>query len=250
MPNIFDFKLVFELIPKLLVYLPVTLEITVLSMFFGLILGLVLAIIKIKRIPVLYRLAVIFVSFMRGTPILIQLYITFYGIPIALKYYNYYNGTDYSVNNLPAMLFVLLAFTMNEAAYTSESIRGAILSIDKGQIEAANSLGMTYFQTLRRIIVPEAFEVALPTLGNTLIGLMKGTSLAFVCSVVEMTAQGKIIAGYNYRYFEVYVALSIIYWALTIVIEQGIKRIEKKMSITDVKTVRRSELHDRSAESV
>lgn len=250
MPNIFDFKLVFELIPKLLVYLPVTLEITVLSMFFGLILGLVLAIIKIKRIPVLYRLAVIFVSFMRGTPILIQLYITFYGIPIALKYYNYYNGTDYSVNNLPAMLFVLLAFTMNEAAYTSESIRGAILSIDKGQIEAANSLGMTYFQTLRRIIVPEAFEVALPTLGNTLIGLMKGTSLAFVCSVVEMTAQGKIIAGYNYRYFEVYVALSIIYWALTIVIEQGIKRIEKKMSITDVKTVRRNELHDRSAESV
>lgn len=250
MPNIFDFKLVFELIPKLLVYLPVTLEITVLSMFFGLVLGLLLAIIKIKRIPVLYRLTVLFVSFMRGTPILIQLYITYYGIPIALKYINYYNGTDYNINNVPALLFVLLAFTMNEAAYTSESIRAAIQSIDKGQLEAANSLGMTYFQTLRRIIVPEAFEVALPTLGNTLIGLMKGTSLAFVCSVVEMTAQGKIIAGNNYRYFEVYVALSIIYWALTIVIEQGIKRIEKKMSINDVKIVRRSGLHDRSTESV
>lgn len=246
MPNIFDFELVFELIPKLLVYLPVTLEITVLSMVFGLILGLALAIIKIKRVPGLYRLTVIFVSFMRGTPILIQLYITFYGIPIALKYYNYYNGTDYSVNNIPAMLFVLLAFTLNEAAYTSESIRAAILSIDKGQIEAANSMGMTYFQTLRRIIIPEAFEVALPTLGNTLIGLMKGTSLAFVCSVVEMTAQGKIIAGYNYRYFEVYVALSIIYWGLTILIEQGIKLIENKMSIADVKIVRRSELNDRS----
>ena len=167
MPNIFDFKLVFELIPKLLVYLPVTLEITVLSMFFGLVLGLLLAIIKIKRIPVLYRLTVLFVSFMRGTPILIQLYITYYGIPIALKYINYYNGTDYNINSVPALLFVLLAFTMNEAAYTSESIRAAIQSIDKGQLEAANSLGMTYFQTLRRIIVPEAFEVALPTLGNT-----------------------------------------------------------------------------------
>lgn len=247
MPNIFDFKLVITQIPALLKYLPVTLEITALSMFFGILLGLLLAVVKIKRIPVLNRITAVFVSFMRGTPIIVQLYITYYGIPIFLKYVNYYNGTNYNVNNIPPLLFVLVAFTFNEAAYNSESIRAAIQSIDKGQIEAANSLGMSSFQVLKRIIVPEAFEVALPTLGNSLISLMKGTSLAFVCSVVEMTAQGKIMAGYSYRYFEVYVSLAIIYWALTILIEQVIKRIENKINVSDVKIeYEGSEVYDRN----
>jgi len=234
MPNIFDIKLVFTQIPELLKYLPVTLEITILSMILGLIIGLILAMIKIKQIPVLYRISAIFVSFTRGTPILVQLYLTYYGIPIFLKYYNYYNGTNYNLNSIPSLLFVLVAFSLNEAAYNSENIRAAIQSIDKGQIEAAHSLGMTSFQVLKRVLLPEAFVVALPTLGNALIGLLKGTSLAFVCSVVEITAQGKILAGSSYRYFEVYVSLAIIYWVLTIIIEQGIKFIEKRISIPDV----------------
>lgn len=233
MPNIFDIKLVFTEIPELLKYLPMTLEITILSMIFGLTIGLILAIVKIKQIPVLRRITAVFVSFTRGTPIIVQLYLTYYGIPIILKYYNYYNGTNYNLNDIPSLLFVLVAFSLNEAAYNSESIRAAIQSIDKGQIEAAHSLGMTSLQVLRRITIPEAFVVALPTLGNSLIGLLKGTSLAFVCSVVEMTAQGKILAGSNYRYFEVYVSLAIIYWGLTIIIEQVIKFVEKRMSITD-----------------
>jgi amine acid ABC transporter, permease protein, 3-TM region, His/Glu/Gln/Arg/opine family len=247
MPKIFDVELVFQQIPTLLKYLPITLEITIFSLFFGLILGLLLAVVKMKRIPVLYRLSVVFVSFMRGTPILLQLYITYYGIPIVLKYINYYYGTHFNVNNIPALVFVLLAFTLNESAYNSETIRAALQSVDKGQLEAAHSLGMSYSQVLRRIILPEAFEVALPTLGNSLIGMLKGTSLAFVCAVVEMTAEGKILAGYNYRFFEVYVSLSIIYWALTILIEQGIKLIENKISISDVKIDRKgSEQLDRN----
>lgn len=235
MPNIIDIKLIFTQIPALLSYLPVTLFITFLSMIFGIILGLFLAVFKINRTPVIYRLTTIFVSFIRGTPILVQLYITYYGIPILLKYFNYYSGTNYNINNISPLLFVIVTFTFNEAAYNSESIRGAIQSIDKGQIEAANSLGMTSLQVLKRIILPEAFLVALPTLGNSLINLLKGTSLAFVVSVVEITAQGKIIAGNNYRYFEVYLSLAIIYWALTIIIEQVVKALEKKFSITDVK---------------
>ncbi|AQR94060.1 amino acid ABC transporter permease [Clostridium saccharoperbutylacetonicum] len=233
MPNIFDFKLVFTQIPELLKYLPMTLEITILSMIFGLIIGLMVAIVKIRQIPVLKKIIAIFVSFTRGTPIIVQLYLTYYGIPILLKYYNYYNGTNYNLNNIPSLLFVLVAFSLNEGAYNSESIRAAIQSIDKGQIEAAHSLGMTSLQVLKRITIPEAFVVALPTLGNALISLLKGTSLAFVCSVVEMTAQGKILAGSNYRYFEVYVSLAIIYWVLTIIIEQIIRFVEKRMSIPD-----------------
>ncbi|MCW2473977.1 MULTISPECIES: amino acid ABC transporter permease [unclassified Symbiopectobacterium] len=233
MPTIFDIKLVFTQIPALLEYLPVTLLITAFSMIAGVILGFAIALIRIKRIWLLNSGAGVFVSFIRGTPLIVQLYLTYYGIPILLKYYNYYNQTDYSVNDIPTLLFVLLAFSLNEAAYNSESIRAALLSVDKKQIEAAQSLGMTPLQVLRRVTIPEAFVVALPTLGNALIGLLKGTSLAFVCSVIELTARGKILASSNYRYFEVYVSLALIYWGLTIIIEALIKVIEARIRIPE-----------------
>lgn len=233
MPNIIDFPLIFSQIPTLLVYLPMTLVITFFSMLFGVFIGLVIALIKINRIPLLTQIATVFVSFVRGTPLLVQLYISYYGIPIFLRYINYFYGTDFQVNNIPSLLFVLIAFSLNEAAYNSETIRAALQSVNKGQIEAAQSLGMTYRQVLQRIIIPEAFIVALPNLGNSLIGLLKGTSLAFVCSVVEMTARGKILAGFNYRYFEVYLSLALIYWFLTIMIEQLIKYCEKRLTISD-----------------
>jgi len=132
----------------------------------------------------------------------------------------------------------LLTLSLNEAAYNSEVIRAALLSVDKGQTEAAQSLGMTYGQELRRIILPEAFVVALPTLGNALIGLMKGTSLAFVCSVVEITAHSRILAGNNLRFFESYCALALIYWMMTILIERGISFLEKRLDI-DFRSVRK-----------
>ncbi|MBY9081436.1 amino acid ABC transporter permease [Paenibacillus sp. HN-1] len=238
MPNIFDIELVFKLIPKLLKYLPVTIELTLFSMLAGLLLGLLLALIKIKKIPVLYQISVVFISFIRGTPILVQLYLSYAGIPLLLKYYNYYHETTYNVNSIPSLFYVLLALSLNEAAYNSELIRAALLSVDKGQTEAAQSLGMTYGQVLRRIIIPEAFIVALPTLGNALIGLMKGTSLAFVASVVEITAQSRILAGNNLRFFESYCALALIYWAMTILIEQVVAFMERRLNI-DFKSLRK-----------
>ncbi|MDR1074465.1 MAG: amino acid ABC transporter permease [Treponema sp.] len=101
-------------------------------------------------------------------------------------------------------MFALLALSLNEAAYSSESIRAAIESVDKRQMEAALSISMTAPQALRRIILPEALVVALPSLENSLIGLIKGTSLVFVTAVVEMTAAGRLLASRNFRYFEMY----------------------------------------------
>lgn len=238
MPNLFDVELVFKLIPELLKYLPVTLQLTAISMVAGLLLGLLLAIIKMKKIPVLYQLSVVFISFIRGTPILVQLYLSYAGIPLLLKYINFYYDTNLSINAVPSILYVLFALSLNEAAYNSEVIRAALQSVDKGQIEAAHSLGMTGSQVLWRIILPEATVVALPTLGNALIGLMKGTSLAFVCSVVEMTAQSRILAGNNLRFFESYCALALIYWALTIIVERGITLLEKRFDI-DFRSLRK-----------
>lgn len=231
MGEIFDINAVFTSIPRLLEVLPVSLQITAISMIVGLVFALLFAIIRMKKVPVLSQLVTVFISFIRGTPIIVQLYLTYNGIPLLLKFINQQYGTDYNINAVPAMLFVLVTFAFNEAAYNSETIRAALQSVNKGQIEAAESLGMTYLQVLRRVIVPEALVVAIPPLGNALIGLLKGTSLAFVAGVIEMTAQGKIIAGSTFRFFEVYLALAIIYWVMTIIIEQILRYLEKRFSI-------------------
>lgn len=233
MTNIFDWKLVFEKIPVLLKILPVTLELTAVSLVIGYAVGFLLAMIKIKKIPVLYQLATLFVSVVRGTPIIVQLYLTYFGIPILLKYINYYNGTDYNINLIPPIVFAFVALGLNQSAFDSETIRAAIQSVDKGQIEAAKALGMTGGQMFRRVLFPQAITVAIPPLGNSIIGLVKGTSLAFTCSVVEITAQAKIMAGSNYRYFEAYCSIAIIYWVVTIILEQLFKFIEKKTTIPD-----------------
>jgi len=229
MPKLFDFVLVWTQIPEILSYLPITLEIAVVSMFFSLFLGFFTAMVKIKKIPGLRQVAAFYVSFMRGTPIIVQLYLTFYAIPMAFQYINFYWKTDLTTAGVPPMLFVLLAFSLNEGAYNSESIRAAIQSVDRGQIEAAQSLGMTSFQSFRRIVLPEALLVALPTLGNSFIGLIKATSLAFTCAVVEMTAAGKLLASRNFRFFEMYLSLAVIYWAVTVGLERLFAYIEKRL---------------------
>lgn len=230
---LFDFKLVFTQIPRLLAYLPVTLELTAAAMIIGWVFGLIIALVKQSKVPVLSQLSAVFVSIMRGTPIIVQLYLSYFGIPLALKYFNYYHGSSYNINSIPSMVFAIVALGLNQSAFDSETIRSAVNSVDKGQIEAAKSINMTNMQILLRILFPEALAVALPSLGNSLIALVKGTSLAFSCSIVEMTAEGKILAGTSYRYFESYCSLAIIYWGLTLVIERVFHALEKRFTVPE-----------------
>jgi polar amino acid transport system permease protein len=237
MADLFNAALVFTQIPRVLEALPVTLVLTALSLICGLVIGLGVAVIKISRVPVLLELSRFYVSVTRGTPVIVQLYLTYFGIPLILKYINYYNGTSLNINAVPPIVFALMALSLNQGAYSSETIRAAILSVDKGQIEAAHSLGMTTTQLLRRIVIPQAFVVALPSLGNSLIGLLKETSLAFVCSVVDITARGKILAGNNYRFFESYCSVAIIYWVLTLMVEQAVRYAERRLRIPETAPV-------------
>ncbi len=231
--KLFDFELVFSQIPTILSALPVTLELTLIATLIGYLLGLGLALIKLKRVPVLRQLAAVYISVIRGTPILVQLYITYYGIPLILKYYNMTHGTNYNINAIPAILFAVVALGLNQSAFDAEVIRASLKSVDKGQIEAAKSMGMSSFQILGRVTIPQAIVVALPSLGNSLISLIKGTSLAFTVAVVDLTAQGRILAGRNFRYFEVYVSLAIIYWVITVVLENVFRLLEKRFTIPD-----------------
>lgn len=236
--QLFNWRSVFDALPKILERLPVTLGLTLAGAFFGLFLALLFAIVKIKRVKVLYPIQALFVSFLRGTPILVQLMLTYYGIPLFLKALNTKYGLELNINAIPAQVFAITAFAFNEAAYTSETLRAAIQSVNPGEIEAARSLGMTEWQVYRRVIIPNAAVVATPTLINTLIGMTKGTSLAFNAGIVEMFAQAQILGGSDYRYFERFISVALVYWAVSIVIENLGRLIEKKMAITSPKVVK------------
>ena len=229
--KLFSLRAVFEAIPGILQNLPITLLLTVGGAVFGILLAMVFAVVKINRVKVLYPIQAFFVSFLRGTPLLVQLMLTYFGIPLLLKAINQKYGTNFNINEIPASVFAIVAFAFNEAAYASETIRAAILSVDLGEIEAARSLGMTNKQVYIRVIIPNAAVVATPSLINSLIGLTKGTSLAFSAGVVEIFAKAQAIAGADYRYFERFISVSLIYWAVNILIEQLGRWIEKMMDI-------------------
>ncbi|MDO4465734.1 MAG: amino acid ABC transporter permease [Bacillota bacterium] len=233
MSKIFDLGLVFSQIPQILEYLPVTLELAIISYAVSLVFGLIIALIKINKTPVFTQIANVFISVIRGTPIIVQLYVVYFGIPLILKAINLKLGTNLNVNGIPSIIYAFVALAINESAFNAEIIRGALSSVKEGQIEAGHALGMSTWQVLYRIVIPEALVVAFPSLINSFIGLIKGTSLAFTCSVVEMTAQAKILGGRNFRYFEAYCSLAIIYWLITVILEQIAKRVEQKMAIPD-----------------
>ena len=229
--KLFSWKAVFDAVPKIVERLPLTLGLTIAGAFFGLILALVFAVVKINRVRILYPIQAVFVSFLRGTPILVQLMLTYYGIPLFLRYLNGEFGLDWNINEIPPAIFAITAFAFNEAAYMSETIRAAIQAVDAGEIEAARSLGMTSAQVYRRVIIPNAAVIATPSLINSLIGLTKGTSLAFSAGIVEMYAQAQILGGADYRYFERYISVALVYWVISILIEYVGRSVENHMAI-------------------
>ncbi|WP_273339882.1 amino acid ABC transporter permease [Alloiococcus otitis] len=179
------------------------------------------------------QLLQVFVSFMRGTPQLVQLFLAFYGFPLVVEWVNQQAGWNLDVNGIPALVYVFVAFGLNEAAYNSETFRAAILSVDDKEIETAKSIGLTDRQTMRRIILPSALVVAIPNLGNSLISLLKGTSLAFTVTVIDIMGQARILAGANLRFFEAYIAVALLYWLFCILIERGVGYLERRLNIPD-----------------
>ena len=228
MGNLFDFQFFLSTFPDLAAVIPVTLKITVVAMLASLVTGLAVALARIYKVPGLRQLAAVYVSFARGTPMLVQIYLSYYGIPLVVQFLREKYGWNLDVSQIPAIVFIYFAFTFNVAAYLSETIRAAILAIDKGQMEAALSVGMSSMQGLRRIVLPQALAVALPSFGNTVIALVKDTSLAFMISVVEMMGEAKILGARGLRFFEVYVAVALVYWAICIVIERLVAAGEKR----------------------
>lgn len=229
--KLFAPEIIPDILPTILGKLPITLMMTFVSALIGLVLGFLIALAKINKVPVLAQLMTLFVSFMRGTPQLVQLFLAYYGFPLVVRWLNQQFGWSFDVNSIPALVYVFIAFGLNEAAYNSETFRAAILSVNKSEIEAAKAIGLTDGQTMRRIVLPSAMIVAIPNLGNSLISLLKGTSLAFTVTVIDIMGQARIIAGANLRFFEAYIAVALIYWVCCLLIEWFVGWLEKRLDV-------------------
>ncbi len=227
--KLFDFEFFIECFPKILAKLPVTLLISVASFVAAVIIGFIVALIKIYKVPVLQRLADLYISFIRGTPVLVQLYIICYGIPKIIYYeqVNFNKMLAVDVNLIPGVIYVLVAYSINIGAYEAETIRSAIEAVGRGQMEAATSVGMTGAQTMIHVVIPQAFVIALPNFGNALISAIKDTSLVFVAGVIDILAQAKILGARVFNYLEVYIAAALVYWGICIVVELLIKKTEE-----------------------
>jgi cystine transport system permease protein len=186
-------------------------------MFFGLMLGFLLALMRLSNTRVLKLTAKAYVSLFRGTPLLVQLFMIYYGLP------------QFGIR-LEPMTSALIGLSLNVAAYTSETLRAAISSIDKDQKEAAVSLGATKFQTMVLVTIPLAARMALPPLGNSFLSLVKDTSLAAAIQVPELFRQAQLITSRTFEVFTMYLAASMIYWLMAAVLSYMQNYLEKKVA--------------------
>ena len=230
MHKIFDVNGFLDSFPELLKCVPVTLGIGILSFIIGLFIGLIVALVRIYKVPVLQYICRFYVSFVRGTPLVVQLFVANYGVA-RLIYWLQMNTAafaDFNADVIRPEYYGLLAFSLNLGGYLSETIRSAIEAVDIGQFEAAKSIGMTTKQMMTRIVIPQAVKVALPNLNNTLINTIKDTSLLFTIGIIDLMGRAKIYGARTLYIFEGYIAVSVLYWIVSFALERVFIRLEKK----------------------
>lgn len=213
----------FGVIPE---YLPLfregaiaTLQITTFGILFGLVLGIIIGLMRTSKIWIFDSLARLYIFLIRGTPLLLQLFIIYYGLSSVVK--------------IPGYPAAIIALGIHNAAYIAEIFRGAITSVDRGQREAALSIGMTSWQSMKRIILPQAFKRAIPPLGNQFIIALKDSSLASTIAVSELILKSRQLASSNFMMMEMLVVAGIYYLLLTSVFTYVVFRIERKLGVSD-----------------
>ncbi|EKF34927.1 MULTISPECIES: amino acid ABC transporter permease [Bacillus] len=192
-----------------------TLLISFVSMFFGTILGFFIALARMANSWVLRLPARLYISFMRGVPILVILFILYFGFP--------YIGIEFT-----AVTAAIIGFSFNSAAYIAEINRAALSSVPNGQVEAAKSLGLSYWQTMRGVILPQSVRIALPPLTNVMLDLIKASSLAAMITVPELFQQAKIVGGREFDYMTMYILVALIYWGICSVVSLLQDFLEKR----------------------
>ncbi|MEN2768261.1 amino acid ABC transporter permease [Ornithinibacillus xuwenensis] len=215
--NLFDAELAWESLPFLLEGVPMTISLAIIGMVIGLILGFFIALARGSNTILLRWPSRLYISFMRSTPIIAFLFLIYFGLPIiGIK--------------LTAFVAASIAFGLNSAGYIAEIYRAALLSVDKGQWEAAKALNIGYWKTMRKIILPQAIRIAIPPLANVFLSVMLGTSLAAIITVPELFQKAQIVAGRTFDAMTMYITIMLIYWPIGIAINFLQERLEARYS--------------------
>ena len=207
---------------------PVTLLISLVAVIAGLLLGLIVAICKRSKFKVLRGIATVYVDVLRGTPLLVQVLILAYGVPQIISAVF---DTQFNWGNFIWVGFI--ACGINSSAYMAEIIRSGLQAIDKGQTEAARSLGLNSFQTMRYIIIPQAFKIIVPAMGNEFITLIKETSILSVVGIRDITRMGTLWASQSFLSFQAYIGVAIVYLVMTLTLSRVVAYIERRMGQGD-----------------
>lgn len=217
----FDFDLVTRSFPLLLLGAGVTVQITALSVGFGLVIGVFMGMARLSKLWVIRSFAAVYVDFIRGTPLLVQIFLIYFALPIIIG------------QRIDPFIAAITACSINSGAYVAEIFRGGIQSIDKGQMEAGRSLGMTWWQTMRFIVLPQAFKRVIPPLGNEFIAMLKDSSLVSVIGFEELTRRGQLIIARTYGSFEIWLTVAFIYLVMTLSISRLVAYLERRYKIDD-----------------
>lgn len=216
-----DFEFIVKIIPQLIAATKHTISLAILSLVISLTLAIIISSIIYYNVKIITPILKVYVSFFRGTPALCQLYLIYFGlgnmgIPFFAKM------TGYTA--------VVIALSLNMSAYMAENLRGALSSVDKGQREAGISIGMSSLQIFSLVVFPQAFRVAVPSLSNSFVDLVKGSSMAFTIGVAELMASANMAGIATYNFFEAFFVAAIIYWIITICINFLQKMLEKRLN--------------------
>ena len=204
-------------LPLLITGAGITIQITAISVGLGLIIGMFVGIARISNVKLLRWLAAIYIDFLRGTPLLVQIFLIYFALPVILE------------QRVDPFIAAITACGINSGAYIAEIFRAGIQAIDEGQMEAGRSLGMTWVQTMRYIIVPQAFKNIVPPLGNEFIALLKDSSLVSVIGCEELTRRGQLIIARTYGSLEIWISVAIIYLVMTLTISRLVAYLEKRL---------------------
>lgn len=212
----FDFALIEKAFPLLLLGAAVTIEITVVSVAVGFLIGLVVGVARISQIKILRILAAIYADCIRGTPLLVQIFLIYFALPVLTGH------------RIEPFFAAVMACGINSGAYVSEIFRAGIQSIDPGQMEAGRSLGLSWGQTMFYVILPQAIKNILPPLGNEFIAMLKDSSLVSVIGFEELTRRGQLIIAQTYGSFEIWLTVAALYLAMTLAISRLVAYLERR----------------------
>lgn len=217
---LFDINNFADLFPLVLSSLGLTSEIAILSLIGTLILSLFIAIIRYYKIPVLTQFFDVFITVFRATPLVVELFMIFFALPCIFP----------ALKDMTPFQAVVLSLIFNTSAFMAESFRAALESVDRGQIEACYSIGMTKRQAMMRVILPQAFFVAVPSIGNHFIGIIKGTALGFTVGLADVMGTAKMEAALSLRFFEAYLCVTVVYLVIVLAVEFVLRLIERRLA--------------------